>query len=58
MAFKQSIPSSGDKSETNRSNYISEILKSFLIMVLVNISYCIMKIFHDEVKEVKRIPHR
>ena len=58
VALKQSTSSSGDKSETNRCNDIAEILNSYLIMELVNTLYCIMEIFRDELKEVKRIPHR
>lgn len=58
VALKHSISSFGDKSETNRYNYISETLKSYLIVVLVNTSYCIMEIFRDELKEINRIPHR
>lgn len=58
VALKQSISSSSDESETNRCNDIAEILKSYLIMVLVKTSHCTMEIFRDELKEVKRIPHR
>lgn len=38
VVLKQSISNSGDESETNRCNDIAVILKSYLIVVLVNTS--------------------
>lgn len=55
VVLKQFIFNFGDELEINRCNDIVVILKLYLIVVFVNILQCIMEIFCDELKEVKRI---